>query len=272
MVFEKLAPHKSRVPVVRCDGSVSVYSKAAVAEFIQNQTGKSVEELQSSAKPSARPLALAENATQAAASLSTVLEKYPLLFQKDPKNYCDQSLLQVYDTLPDKSRKELVPNLACAATIYTMLERGRGNQNAMIDDFYIDPRKHGGDGPGARRPEYVGADIEIDSNRILQSLQEKQPVILHGYGGPLLEHFVLVVGSQTDAAERRLVAFDPYPGSDRDEPGKQIEIKVANGVMSHPTLSSVVFRNMRMVKAPESKPVTDSPPTTTGTDSVTMKD
>ncbi|MEK7676918.1 MAG: carboxypeptidase-like regulatory domain-containing protein [Verrucomicrobiota bacterium] len=142
----------------------------------------------------------------------------------------------------------------------------------MIDDFYIDPRKHGGDGPGARRPEYVGADIEIDSNRILQSLQEKQPVILHGYGGPLLEHFVLVVGSQTDAAERRLVAFDPYPGSDRDQPGKQIEIKVVNRAMSHPTLSSVVFRNMRMVKAPESKPVTDSPPTTTGTDSVTMKD
>lgn len=48
-----------------------------VAEFIQNQTEKSVEDMQSSAKPLARLLALAENATQAAASLSTVLEEYP---------------------------------------------------------------------------------------------------------------------------------------------------------------------------------------------------
>src|ERR1017187_10200289 len=58
---------------------------------------------------------------------SVLLSGYPLLSQKDPANYRDQSLLTVKDTVPGGTAMELVPNLAAAATVYTMLEKARGN-------------------------------------------------------------------------------------------------------------------------------------------------
>ena len=179
---------------------------------------------------------------------SVLLSQYPLLSQKDPGNYRDQSLLTVQDSLPGGTGTAVVPNLACAATVYTMLERGRGNHQAMIDDFYPDPRKFNGNSPGATRPAYVGGDVTLDQQQILTSLKSGQPIVLHGFGGPLKEHFILAVGFKTDAdGKQTLMAFDPYPGNDSDKPGKQIEISLGAMPIVHPIYSSIVFQKMRVV-------------------------
>lgn len=198
-----------------------------------------------------------------------ILDNYPLLSQKDPANYRDQSLLTVSDTLDD--RKVLVPNLACAATVYTMLERGRsGNTSAMIDDFYPDPRKYNGNSPGARRPDYVGADVDIDPAQIVRSLQQKQPVVLHGYGGPLKHHFVLAVGlSTSSSAQRQLIALDPFPGNDLDKPGRRIEINLDNSPIVHPVLKEITFKQMRLV---QNNGATETSSDSSVKTSITMKD
>ena len=200
------------------------------------------------------------------------LNQYPLLSQKDPANYRDQSFLTLEDSLPDGAGKALVPNLACAATVYTMLERGHGNSAATIDDFYLDPRKFNGKNPGAKRPTYVGSDISFDSQQIISALKSGQPVVLHGFGGPLKEHFVLAVGfKMDDSGKQVLTALDPYPGRDSDKPGKQIEINLSTAPPAHPTYSEIVFQKMRLV-AGENSVGSDLLATTADKYNVTMND
>jgi hypothetical protein len=208
--------------------------------------------------------------TQAADAQSVQLSQYPLLSQKDPANYRDPSLLTVQDSLPSGVGKATVPDLACAATVYVMLERGRGNPQAMIDDFYPDPRKFNGNSPGAKRPAYVGSDVSIDPQQVIALLKSGQPVVLHGFGGPLKEHFVLAVGFNTDADGKEiLTALDPYSGKDSDKPGKQIEISIGAGLLVHPIYSDIVFQKMRSVTGESSS---SSSTTTTDNYTITMKD
>ena len=177
----------------------------------------------------------------------TMLKQYPLISQKDPKYYRDKSLLTTYDAVPGSTKKALVPDLACAATIYTILEHGLGNPDAVIDDFYVDPRKHDGSGPGAKRPDYVGADVAIDAATIEKSLKQGRPIILHGYGGPLAEHFVLAVGLKVaNNGKRDLIAIDPYPGKDEVRPGRKVYIDLDAHAVKHPSLP-IAFTEVRPV-------------------------
>jgi hypothetical protein len=201
---------------------------------------------------------------------TVLLNQFPLLSQKDPANYRDQTLLTAQDSVPGGTRTATVPNLACAATVYTMLERGRGNQQAMIDDFYPDPRKFNGDSPGAKRPAYVGSDAPFDSLQIIASLRSGQPVILHGYGGPLKEHFVVAVGFKAaDDGKQILTALDPFPGNDSDKPGKRIEIDLGTTPLVHPIMHDIVFQKIRLI-ANRNQP--DPPAATTDKYTVAMKD
>lgn len=171
--------------------------------------------------------------------------QYPVLSQKDPSNYRPHSpLLSAYDTVQGSDRKELVPNLACLATVYTILERGRGNNTMSIDDYYKI-------GTGAYpRPTYVGEDQDLDLALIKQSLDDERPVILHGEGGPLKHHFVLVVGLYGDEADgQRLDIIDPYPGTDAASPAKKYFILLgssSDNVLKHPVLP-VSFGKMRLI-------------------------
>lgn len=179
------------------------------------------------------------------------LTQFPLLSQKDPANYRDRSYLQLTDTIPGSSRRELVPNLACLAAVYTMIARGRGERSATIDTFYPDPRASGGSTGGANRPPYVGGDQPIDLERILASLRAGNPVVLYGEGPPLGTHFVLVVGMQPIAGGwGQLIVLDPFPGKYQTGPGKRLAIRVLGpgSTIKHPSLP-VTFRAMRLVDA-----------------------
>jgi hypothetical protein len=190
-----------------------------------------------------------------AASQGVLLDNYPLISQKDPAAYRDQALLLVEDTMPGGGGKTIVPNLACAATVYTMLERGRGNSGAMIDDFYQDPRKFNGNGPGAKRPSYVGSDVAFDAPKLIAALKSGQPVILHGFGGPLKEHFVLAVGfDNTIENAPVMIVLDPYPGNDLNTLGRKIDINLAVTPPTHPILKEIVFRQMRFVSKADAQP------------------
>jgi len=173
------------------------------------------------------------------------------LSQLDPRNYRDLGLMRTTDTLPNSDSRTAVANLACAATVYVMIERARGNDSAMVDDFYIDPRKHGGRSPGARRPDYVGADRAIDPALLEAELRAGRPVVLHGFGGPLGKHFVLAVGWAQDAAGgRHLIVLDPWPAPGEIMPKPEIRIAVAAVPLRHPDIAGLVFDKMRRVSGP----------------------
>ena len=111
------------------------------------------------------------------------LDEFPLLSQRNPGNYRDVSVMTVKEPVTGTTRVEEVQNLACLATVYTMIERGQG-KIVSIDDYYPDPRKHGGDTQGPSRLPYVGPDEPIDFEKIEEALRAGQPTILRGDGGP----------------------------------------------------------------------------------------
>jgi hypothetical protein len=156
--------------------------------------------------------------------------------------------MRTTDTLPNSSRRTAVANLTCAAAVYVMIERGRGQALAMIDDFYIDPRLHGGRSPGARRPDYVSADFAIDPGLIEAELRAGQPVVLHGVGGPLGKHFVLAVGLARDTTGgRHLIVLDPWPAPGEIMPKPEVRIDLTSSRLRHPDIAGLVFEKMRRV-------------------------
>ncbi len=170
------------------------------------------------------------------ASRKVLLSQYPLLSQMDPNNYKDPKFAEMEDEFNKK--KFRVKYLACAATAYTMLDRGRGNSAARIDQFYRI-------GPGAVRPPYIGDLVPYDANRIADSLDGGNPVVLHGVGGPLYEHYVLVVGFEKNQGRTTFIALDPWPGNNQIRPGRQITIDAV--AKTHPTIGGLVFNSMRLV-------------------------
>ncbi len=186
-----------------------------------------------------------------AATDDVLLDDLFALSQLDPRNYRDIGLMRTTDTLPNSSKRTAVANLACAAAVYVMIERGRGKVSAMIDDFYIDPRLHGGRSPGARRPDYVGADLAIDRAAIEAELGAGQPVVLRGTGGPLGQHFVLAIGlARDEAGNRHLIVLDPWPAPGEITPKPEVRLHLASSLLRHPDIPGLVFDRMRRVSGP----------------------
>ena len=183
-----------------------------------------------------------------AAPDDVILQGLSALSQLDARNYRDLGLMRATDTLPNSSRRTAVANLSCAAAVYVMIERARGRAAAMIDDFYIDPRLHGGRSPGARRPDYVGADLAIDRALIEAELRAGRPVVLRGSGGPLGQHFVLAVGLAQGAADgRQLIVLDPWPAPGQTLPKPEVRIDFTSASLWHPDIAGLVFDKMRRV-------------------------
>jgi hypothetical protein len=177
-----------------------------------------------------------------------LLGGFVALSQLDPQNYRDLGLMRTTDTLPNSSQRTAVANLTCAAAVYVMIERGRGQASAMIDDFYIDPRLHGGRSPGARRPDYVGTDLSIDPALIESELRSGQPVVLRGAGGPLGQHFVLAVGlARDETGGRHLIILDPWPAPGEIMPKPEVRLDLASSPLRHPDIPGLVFDRMRRV-------------------------
>jgi len=180
---------------------------------------------------------------------SVTLTQFPLLSQKDLDNYEDDSLRDALDG------GRPVGNLACLATVHTMIERGRegGDERVMIDRFYPDPRDprwRGGRTGGAHAYPYAPREKEesADAGTITVALEAGRPTILHGYKGSD-EHYVLVVGRRRDGAgAQQFIALDPLPDTG-DKPGREITIDVAT--LEHPgkRLKGMKFTQMRNVTA-----------------------
>jgi hypothetical protein len=186
-----------------------------------------------------------------AASEDVILDGLTALSQLDPENYRDLGLMRTTDTLPNSSKRTAVANLTCAAAVYVMIERGRGQPSAMIDDFYIDPRLHGGRSPGARRPDYVGSDLAIHPGLIESELRAGQPVVLRGVGGPLGQHFVLAIGlTKDESGVRHLIVLDPWPAPGGIMPKPEVRLDLAAPPLHHPDIPGLVFDKMRRVSGP----------------------
>lgn len=183
-----------------------------------------------------------------AAADDVILQGLSALSQLDARNYRDRGLMRATDTLPNSSRRTTVANLSCAAAVYVMIERARGHAAAMIDDFYIDPRLHGGRSPGARRPDHVSADLAIDRALIEAELRAGRPVVLHGAGGLLGKHFVLAIGlAQGESGGRHLIVLDPWPAPGQTLPKPEVRIDFAAVPLQHPDIPGLVFEKMRRV-------------------------
>jgi tetratricopeptide (TPR) repeat protein len=179
-----------------------------------------------------------------------LLKQYPLLSQKDPSNYRDQTLLKAKDTIPGKNKKAFVSDLTCLATIYTILERGRGNRDAMIDDYYDDPRGKAAGGIGAIAPPYItDKNVPLKKSEIKKALKEGQPVILKAEGeGNIGQHYVLAVGLKTtDDGKQQLIAIDTYPGKNKTVPAKELYIDITKETIVHPTMG-FTFKYARYIE------------------------
>jgi len=175
----------------------------------------------------------------------TVILEFPALSQKNPANYRDRTVLDVPDAIGGGTQP--VKNLACLATVYTMIERGAGNASAMIDDFYPDPREYGNNTAGATRPAYITGDLPYDAQRIIASLSAHLPVVLHGYGGPLKEHFALIVGYRKDHSATTFLVLDPWPCDGMMAEGTVLEIPVNGVELKHPSFKAMSFTQIREV-------------------------
>jgi len=180
--------------------------------------------------PSNPPVPPAE-VNESTESNGWILDEFPLLSQLDsniysPKTYADEI---------DPKEKVPIKGLTCLATVYVMLERGRGNASAMISPSVYNIET------GAQNPGYVNGDIDFDGSVIVSEIKAGRPVILHGIGGPLEDHYMLVVGIQT-APEGGHVAtvHDPWRG-------KRVLIDLAGKTSVHPSMPSLEITMMRLV-------------------------
>lgn len=175
-----------------------------------------------------------------------LLPSFLLLSQKNPGSYRSPDFMLVEDGISeDGTKKTRIENLACLATVYVMLARGTGKKAAVVEDYYADPRKYGGNGPGAIKPQSVKEEAAIDSKLLLEAIDRGEPVILHGKGGPLNNHFVLVTGYRKySSGDIEIIANDPWPEASN---GAYIYLPLAaNSSLTHPTLNQIEFSGMRL--------------------------
>ena len=173
----------------------------------------------------------ANTPSTAPASTAARLAEYPVLAQRDSTNYYPTEFADQLDLTVN----EPVRNLACLATVYVMLRRGRGESDAMISAATYDMSD------GAINPGFVGADIAFDGLAAAREIREGRPVVLHGLGGPLDHHFMLLTGVHQGRDGRWVGEVnDPWTG-------QRVEIDLSEQDPSHPDLPSVRVTMMRMV-------------------------
>lgn len=159
------------------------------------------------------------------------LEEYPLLAQRDVSLYEPAEFANEVDATLGVP----VKHLACLATVYLMLERGRGTTDAMISSQTFDMDN------GAVNPGYVSPDTQLDSLRVVQEIQAGRPVVLHAVGGPLGHHFVLAVGLRQGRDGSWIVqSNDPWYG-------ERIELGLTDAEPQHPSLEGLRFTMMRLI-------------------------
>jgi hypothetical protein len=173
------------------------------------------------------------------------LVSFPLLSQKEAESYRSSEFMKLEDSLGgDTNKSSQVENLACLATVYVMLARGTTNKRAVVEDYYADPRKYNGNGPGATKPSFVKDETPVNISIVIDSIQRGSPVILHGKGGPLFDHFILVTGyKRYDSGDIELLANDPWPDASQ---GLQVVLNASEIPIAHPNLSQIKFVGMRI--------------------------
>jgi len=140
-----------------------------------------------------------------------LLDRYPIVGQHESASYASWDFATSSDHLYGKIFQ--VRQLACAAAVYVMLDRGRagGNPESVIETFYEI-------GPGARLPPWMGPRQSLSIPRIVESLRSGFPILIRGKRGNR-PHFMLIVGCDSgtevfyandplDAKRVRLEAFD----------------------------------------------------------------
>ena len=159
------------------------------------------------------------------------LAEYPVLAQRDsglyePAEFADEI---------DEALAQPVRNLACLATVYLMLRRGRGDADARISADTYNMQD------GAVNPGYVDADIAFDGMRVVTEIQASRPVVLHAVGGPLGHHFLLATGLRQGRDGTWVgEANDPWFG-------EQVEIDLSDASPVHPQLPGLEITLMRLV-------------------------
>lgn len=172
----------------------------------------------------------------------------PLSQKQAGGGYRDPSLATATDTIANTNARTQVQNLACLATVYTMIDRALGKPS-WIDNFYPDPRLTTTESTsGAKKPPYVGSIIQLNVNVIVAALEKNQPTILHGIGGLLQDHYVLVVGAQvTLLGGVNLTIIDPW-ATTVAKPFVTLTAISANNPISYPALG-LSITSMMLVNA-----------------------
>lgn len=161
-----------------------------------------------------------------------VLLDYLPLGQLDVSIYSPPSLA---DQL-EQPEQEPVKNLACLAVVYVMLERGRGNSSAIIDQTRWLP------GQGAIHPSYVKTTpTNLSVETLVAEIKSQRPVILESPGSASkLPHFVLAVGfTQINDGVFDIAINDPWRG-------KRVILRAAQGKILDTDLE-FTFSKMRTV-------------------------
>lgn len=163
-----------------------------------------------------------------------LLTQYPVLAQRDRTLYEPAELANERYWYAGGSQP--VQNLACLATVYLMLERGRGSSAAKITPASFT------EDYDAVNPGYVEeADIGFSGERFINELHSGRPVVLHAQGGLLGHHFLLGVGIRRRADGDWIgIANDPWLGH-------WIELDLGQPAPAHPSLSDTAFTMMRLV-------------------------
>lgn len=163
-----------------------------------------------------------------------LLAQYPVLSQRDRAIYEPERLADEQYWYGGQFHP--VRNLACLATVYLMLKRGRGASAAMITSSSFT------DVYDAINPGYVEqADIRFNGERFINEIRAGRPVVLHAEGGSLGHHFLLGVGIRRRGDGGWTgIANDPWFGN-------RIQLDLSEIAPVHPSLSDTRFTMMRLV-------------------------
>lgn len=190
---------------------------------------------------------------------SFLLERFPLLSQRDPQSYRDPDTAQRLDcadpTRPTGAR-EPIERLAGLATVHAMIARGLGVPAATVEDFRPAPTEGAACGPGTDSgalPRLAGvapaAEEPLDWAAVERELRAGRPVLLWGSGGPAGRHVVLAVGlGRDERGGRTVLANDPWPGLVETRASERIAILAEGHSWVHPRLFGVRFATMQRLE------------------------
>ena len=165
-------------------------------------------------------------------SPNILLSEYPMLSQFDRNIYDPPSLADTVNPATGiRTDWE-----GCLATVYVMLARGRGNASAKITESMYST------GGMMLRPDYVRMEVRYEPKVVIREIENGRPVILHGFRGTEVEHFMLAVGVRWDGAgSGQLIVYDPaLPDA--------IEFNAEDPAPEHPRHPGNTITHMRLVE------------------------